>query len=116
LAGETEVVGENLPRRHFVHHKSHLQYPGANPGCRSGKPATNRFSYAAAYAGQLLTRPDETQNNDDRDAISKLLPHHFRSRPRRATARIRAPQNGWYLSITKLNIFASRENVVHSNP
>jgi hypothetical protein len=48
LAGETEVLGENIPQRNFVHHKSHLPDPGANPGCRGGKPATNRLSYGAA--------------------------------------------------------------------
>jgi hypothetical protein len=48
LAGETEVLGENLPRRHFIHLKSHLTDTGANPGRRGGKPATNRFSCGAA--------------------------------------------------------------------
>jgi hypothetical protein len=28
LAGETEVLGENLPQRHFIHQKSHMTEPG----------------------------------------------------------------------------------------
>jgi hypothetical protein len=31
LEGETEVLGENLTQRHFVHHKSHLTRPGIEP-------------------------------------------------------------------------------------
>jgi hypothetical protein len=29
---ETEVLGENLPQRHIVHHKTHLTRPGLKPG------------------------------------------------------------------------------------
>jgi hypothetical protein len=49
LAGETEVIGENLPQCHFWPSQNPT-WPdsGLNPGRRGGKPATNRLSYGAA--------------------------------------------------------------------
>jgi hypothetical protein len=50
LAGETEVLGENLPQRHFCpSQNSTWPDPVLDPGRRGGKPATNRLSYGAAF-------------------------------------------------------------------
>jgi hypothetical protein len=48
--GEAEVLGENLPQRHFCPSQNPT-WPdlGLNPGRRSGKAATNRLSYGAAH-------------------------------------------------------------------
>jgi hypothetical protein len=43
-----------MPRRHFVHHKSHLPDLGANTGRRGEKTATNRFSYGAVPGKIIL--------------------------------------------------------------
>jgi hypothetical protein len=50
LARETEVLGENLPQRHFCPSQNPTCPPGFEPGRRGGKPATNRLSYGAANA------------------------------------------------------------------
>jgi hypothetical protein len=50
LAGETEVLGGNLPQRHYCPSQNPTwPDPGLNPGRRGGKPATNRLSYGAAF-------------------------------------------------------------------
>jgi hypothetical protein len=62
LAGETEVLGENLPQRHFCPSQNPSRPdPGLNPGRRGGKPATNSLSYGAARREVLahITQPKE---------------------------------------------------------
>jgi hypothetical protein len=47
LAGETEVLGENLPSATLSINPMWLD-PDSNPGRRGEKPATNRLSYGEA--------------------------------------------------------------------
>jgi hypothetical protein len=55
LAGKTEVLGEKTcPSATFSSTNPPRPNPGSNPGRRSGKPATNRLSYGAAYEKQYV--------------------------------------------------------------
>jgi hypothetical protein len=55
LAGEIEVLGENLPQRHFCPSQNPTWLdPGLNPGRRGGKPATNRLSYGVALTHSVF--------------------------------------------------------------
>jgi hypothetical protein len=70
LAGESEVLGKNLPQRHFVLHKSDLTRPGIEPDRRGGKPATNRLSYGAAKRARLLAL---TENDAGKNIQSRTV-------------------------------------------
>jgi hypothetical protein len=55
LAGETEVLGETLPQRHFVPPQiPHDQVRFRTPDRSGRKPANNRMSYGAALRRGLL--------------------------------------------------------------
>jgi hypothetical protein len=47
LAGETEVLGENLPSV-TLYTKNSIHVLGSNPGRRYGKLATNSLSYGTS--------------------------------------------------------------------
>jgi hypothetical protein len=48
FAGETEVLGENLPSATLSTTNHTWIDPGANPGLRGERPATNRLSHGTA--------------------------------------------------------------------
>jgi hypothetical protein len=50
LAGETEVLGENLPHHKIPYDQTRI----LNPGRRCGKPATNCLSYGAALLSHSI--------------------------------------------------------------
>jgi hypothetical protein len=49
--GKPKNSEKNLSQCHFVHHKSLMEDPGANPGLFNERPATNRLSHGTAGGG-----------------------------------------------------------------
>jgi hypothetical protein len=79
LAGETEVLGENLPQRHFCPSQNHTRPDlDLNPGRRGGKLATNRLSYGAANCKtmrnlMILIYPYVYKYSNDRNNITEAI-------------------------------------------
>jgi hypothetical protein len=66
---ETEVLGENLPQRHFVHNKSHMTRPGLEP--RAAAVGSQRLTaWAMARPEWLVTVGSWF---DDRISMMSLL-------------------------------------------
>jgi hypothetical protein len=55
LAGETEVLQENLPDATLSTKNPTSPDPGSNPDCRGGKPVTNHLSYGMAWHRKCVT-------------------------------------------------------------
>jgi hypothetical protein len=74
IAEETEVLGENLPQRHFVPPQiPHDQVRFRTPDRSGGKPATNRLSYGAALVCKLLESFPEQHANFADEKLKALI-------------------------------------------
>jgi hypothetical protein len=80
MTGETEVLGENLPQRHFVRHKiPHDQTRSRTPDRSGVNPAINRLSYGAAFFFSPISSPLTTR----RITVEVFDPASTWVRPRR---------------------------------
>jgi hypothetical protein len=69
LAGETELLGENLPQRPFVHHKSYM----ARPRAQTRAAAVERQRLAA----WTMARPQSNVTSDVLAVHDRVLSYPF---------------------------------------
>jgi hypothetical protein len=69
LAGKTEVFGENLPQRHFVHHKSHMTRPGLEPRA-AGVDAVNNSDSIASNDWTTIIRSQLIEKDMERSPLA----------------------------------------------
>jgi hypothetical protein len=77
-AGETEVLGENLPSATLSTTNPTWIDPGANPGLRDERPVTNRLSHGTACTQNylyLLESYTKTQWKKKHECIAYLTVH-----------------------------------------
>jgi hypothetical protein len=55
--GKPKDSEKNLSQCHFIYNKSHWIYPGANPGRRDDRQATNRLSHGTALRAGYIESP-----------------------------------------------------------
>jgi hypothetical protein len=75
FAGETEVLGENLPSATLSTTNPTWIDPGANPGLSGERPATNRLSHGTA---KLATDSYKLSSSSQDDTAFPLLLLAFR--------------------------------------
>jgi hypothetical protein len=65
VAGETEVLGENLSNCHFAQPKNFMRpEPSSNQSRRGGKPAIKRLTYGTAYADSYSSVSKSSFSNE----------------------------------------------------
>jgi hypothetical protein len=79
LAGETEVLGENLPQCHFVHHKAHRSHVTLHTLSLFFGKANSTVPLAHTYA--IVARLDVIKCYTLICSWPPFLPHISRSRP-----------------------------------
>jgi hypothetical protein len=72
LTGKPKSSGKNLSQCHFVHHKSHMDWPGRVPGLCSERPGTNDLSHGTALLVQLAGKTQFSCSWEMLCSLSKL--------------------------------------------